>query len=210
MEFRHPCSIIVSGSSGSGKTVLTRSLLQDFKTVTTIQKAVLNVWWCHGQSQDLHNEELPGVKIRYFKEFVSDFDDDDDKPDIVVYDDLMCEIADSKELTAVFTKKRHHEQISVILILQNLFFQSREMRTISLNTMYFVLMKNPRDRLQVMMLGRQIFPTESLYFSRVIADAFRDPFSHLIIDMTSECNDNHRLRQRVKDESRSGWFIWPK
>ena len=209
MKFSHPFSAIIAGSSGTGKTVLTRSLLEDYKTITTITKPVLKVWWCHGQAQDLHQKSLPGVDIEYFPEFVSDFDGED-KPDIVVYDDLMSEIAGNKALTDVFTKKRHHENVSVIFIIQNLFFQSKEMRTISLNCMYFILLKNPRDRLQVMALGRQIFPNDHSFFAKVIDDAFREPFSHLVIDMTSQCKEDQRLRQRVKDGARKGWYIWSK
>ena len=88
MKFSHPFSAIIAGSSGTGKTVLTRSFLEDYKMTTTITKPVLKVWWCHGQAQDLHQERLPGVDIVYYDEFLSDFDCED-KPDIVVYDDLM-------------------------------------------------------------------------------------------------------------------------
>lgn len=209
MKFQHPFSAIIAGSSGTGKTVLTRSLLKDYRATTTITKPRLSVWWCHGQEQELHGEVLPNVDIKYINEFVSDFDSDD-KPDVVVYDDLMSEIAGNKSLTDVFTKKRHHEGVSVIFIIQNLFFQSKEMRTISLNTMYFILLKNPRDRLQVMALGRQIFPNDQSYFTRTVEDAFREPFSHLIVDMTSQCQEDRRLRQRVKEGDKSGWYFWSK
>lgn len=208
LRFRHPFSAIIAGSSGSGKTVLTRSLLSDYRAVTTIDKPRLKVWWCHGQDQELHREEIPGVDVTYFSEFVSDFGDD--KPDLVVYDDLMSEIAGNKALTDVFTKKRHHENVSVVFIIQNLFFQSKEMRTISLNCMYYILLKNPRDRLQLMVLGRQIFPGSIDFFARSVEDAFREPFSHLVIDMTSQCDDKMRLRQRVKEAGRAGWIVWSK
>lgn len=208
MKLIHPFSAIIAGSSGTGKTVFTRGLLEDYKSVTTITSPKLKVWWCHGQEQPLHAQDVPGVDIVYFNEFVSDFSED--KPDIIIYDDLMSEIAGRKELTDVFTKKRHHENVSVIFVLQNLFFQSKEMRTISLNCMYFILMKNPRDRMQLMALGRQIFPSQQGYFTRVVEDAFKEPFSHLVIDMTSQCNESHRLRQRVKEDGKSGWFIWSK
>lgn len=206
IRFQHPFSAIVAGSSGTGKTVLTRSLLSDFKQTTNIRKDRLKVLWCHGQAQDLHQEAVPGIDITYANEFVYEFGDE--RPDVVVYDDLMSEIAGNKALTDVFTKKRHHEGVSVIFIVQNLFFQTKEMRTISLNCMYFILMKNPRDRLQVMNLGRQIFPHSMDYFMKTVDDAFRDPFSHLIVDMTSACDDSIRLRQRVKDGNRSGWYVW--
>lgn len=208
LRFNHPFSAIIAGSSGSGKTVLTRSLLSDYQSVTTVAKPRLKVWWCHGQAQDLHQQSIAGVDITYFDEFVSDFSQD--KPDIIVYDDLMSEIAGNKALTDVFTKKRHHENVSVIFIVQNIFFQSKEMRTISLNCMYFVLLKNPRDRQQLMALGRQIFPGSMDFFARSVDDAFKEPFSHLVIDMTSQCDDRLRLRQRVKEDGRSGWIVWSK
>ena len=40
--------------------------------------------------------------------------------------------------------------------------QGKSSRTINLNTNYIILFKNPRDKYQVYLLARQMFPGQSL------------------------------------------------
>lgn len=61
-------------------------------------------------------------------------------------------------MTTLFTKGSHHMKLSVIFIVQNLFDNAKEMRTINVNTSYFVLLKNPRDKSQIEYLGKQMLP----------------------------------------------------
>ena len=78
---------------------------------------------------------------------------------MIIFDDLASELANSKFLTNLFTKGSHHKQLNIILISQNLFQQGREMRTIGLNTEYYIIFKNPRDRSQIT-LGKTNTPWE--------------------------------------------------
>ena len=52
------------------------------------------------------------------------------KPHIVIIDDLMSELGSDKNLTNLFTKGSHHNDISIIFISQNIFHQRSQMRTI--------------------------------------------------------------------------------
>ena len=52
-------------------------------------------------------------------------------------------------VTKLFTKECHHRNISVMFIVQNLFGKKKEQRTISLNSHYLVVFKNPRDASQM-------------------------------------------------------------
>ena len=56
-------------------------------------------------------------------------------------------------IAKLFTKKSYHGNLSVIYIVQNLFHQSKDHRTISLNASYLVLTKNVRDASQVIHLA---------------------------------------------------------
>ena len=42
-------------------------------------------------------------------------------PKCMIFDDLKSECVDNKMISEAFTKKRHHRNVSVIVILQNLF-----------------------------------------------------------------------------------------
>lgn len=61
-------------------------------------------------------------------------------------------------------------------------------------------MKNPRDKLQIMNLERQIYPGQTRMFMSVYDDAVKVPFSYLKIDLTPGCPDEYRLQTRITPE----------
>ena len=65
---------------------------------------------------------------------------------LVVLDDLMTSAGESKQISKLFTLEAHHKNLTVIFIVQNVFYHGREMRTISINAHYLVLYKSPRDK----------------------------------------------------------------
>lgn len=65
----------------------------------------------------------------------------------MVTDDLMSETDD--RVIKLFTKGSHHRNLSVTYILKILFGKKAQ-RTISLNSYYILLSKNPRDAAQIM------------------------------------------------------------
>ena len=64
----------------------------------------------------------------------------------MVFDDMMMQCASSELIAQAFTQKRHHQNLSVILILQNVYYQGKVVRNVHLNTEYVVLFPNPRDK----------------------------------------------------------------
>ena len=83
----------------------------------------------------------------------------------------------------LFTKGSQHRNISVVLITQNIFHQSKNYRDISLNTKYLVLLKNVRDRSQFSRLA-QVYPKHrvDLYNSNLHATA--KPDGYLILHLS--------------------------
>ena len=79
------------------------------------------------------------------------------EPCLVILDDLLTDVY-SNQVCELFTRVSHHRNISVILIIQNLFHQGRFCRDISLNAHYIVALKNVRDKKQVMYLASQVYP----------------------------------------------------
>ena len=64
----------------------------------------------------------------------------------------------------LFTRGSHHRNLSVIYIVQNLFHQGKGSRSISLNSHYLVLFKNPQDELQILTLATQTYPGQTDFF----------------------------------------------
>ena len=111
----------------------------------------------------------------------------------MVIDDLMTSAGDSKQISKLFTQEAHHRNLTVIFIVQNLFYQWREMNTISLNAHYLVLYKNPRDKSQIRYLSQQIFPENSKFLVNVYNHATEEHHSYLVIDLHPETAEQFRV-----------------
>ena len=57
-------------------------------------------------------------------------------------DDQMIDASKDKLIVNIFTRGSHHRNLSVIYIVQNLFYQGKDSRSTSLNCHYLILFKN--------------------------------------------------------------------
>ena len=94
-----------------------------------------------------------------------------------------------------FTQLSHHNNLSVIYLNQNLYYQGKCARTLDLNTAYTVLLKNPRNIQQVALLGRQLVMGKLL--KAAYCDATSLPFGYLVVDLSPKGNESYRLRTNV-------------
>jgi hypothetical protein len=106
----------------------------------------------------------------------------------------MSETSKDKRIVDLFTKGSHRRNLSVIFLLQNLFYQGKITRTMSLNSHYLVLFKNPRDKLQVVTLAKQMYPGQTDEFIRKYEKAVHRPFGYLFVDLKPNTPDECRLR----------------
>ena len=127
---------------------------------------------------------------------------------LVVLDDLMAET--DGRVTNLFTKKSHHSDTSVIYLVQNLFPKNKESRTISLNSQYMVVLKNPRDASQLANLARQMYPGRGAFVQEAFADATASPYGYLLIDLKQNTPDDMRLRTSVLPDDAHQWVYIPK
>ena len=104
----------------------------------------------------------------------------------------------SSEMCSLFTREVHHGRISVIMISQNVYHQSRYSRTISLNTSYLILMKTCRDLQQIHFLSRQMFPGTPKRLVEAHEDATRLPRGYLVVNnLTSSGDEDVRLSTSI-------------
>jgi len=99
----------------------------------------------------------------------------------------------------MFTKATHHLPCFVIFISQTLFPGGKEARTRSLNTHYYVIFKNPRDKLQFDTFSRQVAPHHGKALRDIYVDATSKPHGYLFMDFTQECPDEYRYRSNILD-----------
>jgi hypothetical protein len=114
---------------------------------------------------------------------------------LLVVDDLMHQA--QQEVVKWFTKFSHHRNCSIVYLVQNLFHQSKEHRTISLNSQYMVLYRNPRDEGQIVHLARQVLPACPKALQQEFADAAAKPYGYLLLDLKPETADQLRMRTNI-------------
>ena len=189
---KHPFTMMVAGSTGSGKTRLVREILSNYDKITNLNRCP-RVLWCYGISQQMHREPLPNITMRYHE----GFPDEGELCDVIVIDDLQSTASKDPRLTNLFTRYSHHRNVSIIFIVQNLYLQSKEMRTISLNCHYLVLMHSRRDRNQIARLASQLYPGETDHFMSAYKNALSGEYGYLLLDLTPTTDENFRLRTNI-------------
>lgn len=194
-----PFSCIVCGPSNSGKSYFIKMLLENCKDVMSLVPE--NIVWCYTCWQPLYDELLGRINIKFLQGIPDSLCDDElfppSKTNLLVIDDLMESASKNDEVEKAFTKYTHHRNLSVIYLVQNLFFQGKASRTINLNTNYMVLFKNPRDKLQISVLARQMYPGNSKYFLECFQDATSRPYGYLFVDLKAQTPEELRLRSGV-------------
>ena len=74
-------------------------------------------------------------------------------------------------------------------MLQNIFPERSQSRTISINAQYQVLFGNPRDSLQISILARQLCPLNSKSFLEIYKRASHRVYGYIFCCFTQSCPD---------------------
>ena len=110
----------------------------------------------------------------------------------------MSEVSKNEEAAKLFTQGTHHMEISVIYIVQNIFYGEKYSRTISLNCQYIILFKNIRDASQVHILARQMYPQHPCILIHAYEKATSIAFGYLLIDLHPQTLDSRtRLQTNI-------------
>ena len=200
LKLRHPFTMMVAACTGGGKTWFVKDLLENREQ--WISPAPQRIIWIYGQWQPLYAEMqriIPGME--FVKGIPANIEDEQFlNPairNLIVIDDLMSEASYDKRICDLFTKGSHHRNLSVICLVQNLYFQGKESRTMSLNSQYLVVFNNPRDQQQITVLARQMYPGQSEKFLNTYRMATSKPFGYLLIDLKPDTSNDKRLWPNV-------------
>ena len=190
-RWQHPFTCIVAGPTGCGKTTFVARLLRN--AAAMIDPPPERITWYYGEWQAAYeNLDIPNMRLE--ERLPTSFDNDGQRG-LVVLDDLMAET--DGRVTNLFTKKSHHSNTSVIYLVQNIFPKNKESRTISLNSQYMVIFKNPRDASQIANLAKQMYPGRGAFVHEAFADATASPYGYLLIDLKQNTPDGMRLRTSI-------------
>ena len=165
------------------------------------------ITWCYGEWQEAYAKtDLTHVRFKEGLPTESMFEAT--TRNLIVIDDLMTET--DERVTTLFTKKSHHRNTSVLYLVQNLFPKNKESRTISLNTHYMVVFKNPRDATQMSHLARQMYPRRTKFALDAFKDATTVPYGYLYIDLKQDTPEDMRLRACIFPDDDVQYVYLPK
>lgn len=187
-HFIHPFTAIVAGPSGCGKS---NFVTQFIKNNQVCNQNFSEIIWCYDQMQPLYN--LSDVSYYHGIPDLSMFNGSVAR--LIIIDDLMRE-SDGR-VVDLFTKGSHHMNLSIFYITQNLFYQGKGQRDISLNSSYIIYFKNPRDKTQIRYLARQVSPDNPKFVEDAYKDATQNAYGYLMIDLKQDTDDAFRFKTNI-------------
>jgi hypothetical protein len=205
IPFKHPTTVLLAGPTGCGKTQLLIRMLRE----RMIRPAPERIVWVYSEWQNAYDvlaadQNIP--KVEFVKGFTDDLYEtfDSRHRNVLVLDDQMENAAAHRKgstITKYFTQGSHHRNLTVIYIVQNLFSQAKSTRTISLNSHYLVLFKNPRDKTQIRTLAIQMYPKNFEFLVDTFEDATSEPYGYVHLDLHPQTPDILRVRSDIFNKS---------
>ena len=201
VPFKAGSPIFIAGPTNSGKTYWVYRLLA---APNMFDQPVASIIYYYSVYQPLYQDierdvTIP-IKFKAGLPTKEDIEEINDKQfHIIVIDDLMEQIVENKEMQELVIKYCHHNNITAILLSQNIFQKGRYSRTISLNMHNTVLFANKRDKSQVNIIGRQFYPLHWQSFVDVFSKVTEKEEDHpyLLIDCTPSHPGAIQLRTKI-------------
>ena len=186
-KFKHPFTCICSGPTGSGKTTFVQNVLK----YNMIQPPPEKIVWL--------GTPITMEGVEFHSDIPEDIEDKFNSEDnnLLIIDDLMTQCHSDERMTRLFSVGSHHKNLSIVFIIHNLFHQGREMRNMSLNSHYIILLKNPRDSQQIATLARQIYPADWRFLVEAYEEATSKPHGYLVLDLKPDTPDMLRIRTAI-------------
>ena len=185
----------MAGSSGCGKSSLIVALVGAGLESMTRNPSRILLFHAHEQAAYADLKATAPCPVRTILGGPSE-DLVTESGTLVIVDDLQASHA--AVIREWFTRKSHHLDTSIAYLVQNVFDKTPHHRTISLNSTYIVLFKNPRDASQVAHLDRQVFPQSNGRLTRAYKSITKDkPHAYVLIDFNQSTPDPYRVRNTL-------------
>uniref|UniRef100_A0A914QPH6 Uncharacterized protein n=1 Tax=Panagrolaimus davidi TaxID=227884 RepID=A0A914QPH6_9BILA len=118
------------------------------------------------------------------------------KPLLVLLDDCLTSSPTLEAyLEKLTTKQSHHQQLCVVIIVQNLF--DKRIKVARNNSHYIICMRSPSAAHSLRVIGTHLFPNRLKYFLSAWEMATRELFSYLVIDQHPASHEMLRLRTSI-------------
>ena len=197
-----PFTLLCAAPTMSGKSHWIGRLIRRCRS--RIYPPIDRVIYVFSQNQPFFQELAKSCPVPIL--FTQDLDNlpvDPSKATFLVIDDYMSlhqsDHGMEAKIAEYFIKKAHHQNVSVAYLVQNLFNSSKVHRTISLNSQYLWLGKNPRAIAQIQYLATQMYPGKTYFLREAYKDATLKPYGYLFLDFKQNTPEKFRVRTDILD-----------
>ena len=197
-KLHHPFSMLVAGPRGAGKSEFVKQLLS-LKRFIMMNPPERIVWFYDRHQPDLFcslAQEIPCIEL--MKDFLRIL-----KSCLIEVNETFVSLMMSCRVRAGISWSKtslpigRHLNLSVVFVSQNLIYARKKCRTISLNSTYIVVFKNPRDQSQIRHLTCQMFPSKPKFLQAAYEDATKDPYRYLFSDFHPNSPEFARVRGNI-------------
>lgn len=199
-QFRHPSNIIIGGSTQSGKTYFLMKILKEQERYWDVEKIdTLHVFYREMQDSYLEMKKLMKERGGKFEMTeAANFPTADEvtkgkdktKVNVVVIDDMLAKIGDKRNsdaFTDTFIRVSHHQNISIIVILQDVYHQN--LKTGRRNSQYFVFLRSTLLMNSVCNILNECLKVRGGETKKkevkddILALSLKEQYDHLIVDV---------------------------
>ena len=184
LRLKNNFKLFLSGPSGCGKTTLMVDLIKNMNKIAMQPPKIVVYYFKTWQSKfDMLKNEY-GVTFMEDNETMIEQLKRLQSPALVIFDD-MINSDNLRHIAQLFTVYGRHLDLSLAFLSQRLFNNNEFFRQISQNSDYLAVFKNPRNSMDIRILGGQMTP-KSDGLIRVYKKATVKPYSYLFINLTQE------------------------
>ena len=207
--FIHPARILIFGPSYSGKSTLVSKLLDN--QLQAFDLTFDRIIYCSdGSSLNTKENQLPIENYEYFDKNL--FESLDSKQNnCIILDDFMHRASNDVQISELFTKRSHHQNVTIIFLLQNLFPKSKYMSDIKRNANYIILMSNPADEKSIKLFSSYLDPSNPNFIHNAYIDSTKNkPFSYLLVDLHQQQSNEVRIRTNLTFDGKPEQTVYVK
>jgi hypothetical protein len=203
VRFKTPTTILLAGATKCGKTTFALNLLRNIDDLFLQPRCKQNIIYYYKKWQDSFAAFRKENIVTHWVNALPTEDDftertlqyKSDGGSVVVIDDFGQDL--NKDIANIFKVLSHHNNTTVILMTQNIFGKNPVFREISLNCLYVVLFKNPRDTSQISHFVRQFDPQHRKEIVEAFRECTKPPHSYMLFDLEQSTNDAVRTRSHI-------------
>lgn len=176
--------LFLSGPSGCGKTTFITKMIQNLDKIVAQPPENIIYFYSTFQPKFEFLKNNYGVLFVEDNEKIIDQLKELNSTALVIFDD-MINSENLKQIALLFTVYGRHLKLSLAFLSQRLFSNNEFFRQISQNSDYLVVFKNPRNTMDIRILGGQMTP-KSNDLVQIYQRATEKPYSYIFINLTQE------------------------